>query len=97
MPKELWYGGCGYWTADWSKLANTQADRRGVPLCPGCGAPGFIADKSKWWDGAKQFEQDGHPGYVKFLRRNRERCLGRGGSMVREYDKWMERRVKGGE
>ena len=34
----VWYGTCGHWTADWSKLRVP-----GIPTCPLDGAPGFHA------------------------------------------------------
>lgn len=58
-PSPVWYGTCGHWTADWSKLK-----RGGVPLCPIDGSPGFHGDDD-WWAQVDAYEANGHPGYRK--------------------------------
>ena len=60
----LFYGMCGYWTDDWSKLKTTG----GIPCCPVCGAVGFQATAEDWFDGAVGYEEDGHPRYVEWLK-----------------------------
>jgi hypothetical protein len=56
-PNPVWYGMCGHWTADWSKLK-----RGSVPLCPLDSRPGFHAEET-WWQDIDAYEADGHPGY----------------------------------
>lgn len=53
----VWYGTCGHWTSDWSKLGHGP-----VPLCPLDGAPGFHAEPT-WWRDVDAYEAAGHPGY----------------------------------
>jgi hypothetical protein len=52
----VWYALCGYWTDDWAKLASSTADGHGIPLCPGCGAPGFIQPSAEWWAAVDAYE-----------------------------------------
>ena len=56
-PDPVWYGMCGHWTADWSKLTAP-----GVPACPLDGSPGFHAEPT-WWADVDRYEADSHPGY----------------------------------
>ncbi len=99
-PKELWYGSCSYWTDDWDKLNVPDGQievtgpggvktkvRTGVPLCPVCGAPGFVAPVDEWMKGAQRFEDEGHPRYVEFLNANKETCLPRG--FLTSYKMWI--------
>lgn len=74
----VWYGVCGHWTADWSKLkragvpaelaqANPALAARlkgkgGLPVCPIDGAPGYHAAAS-WWADVDAYEAEGNPGY----------------------------------
>ncbi len=83
-PKELWYGSCSYWTDDWDKLKTTP---QGIPVCPHCGAPGFITPEADWLKGAQRFEDEGHPRYVEFLNANKEQCLPRG--FLTTYKMWI--------
>lgn len=53
----VWYGICGHWTDDWTKLQGV-----GVPRCPIDGAPGYHASPT-WWADVDRYEADGHPGY----------------------------------
>lgn len=53
----VWYGVCGHWTSDWSKLLEGPP-----PLCPIHRAPGFHAEPT-WWADVDKYEADGHPGY----------------------------------
>lgn len=74
----VWYGVCGHWTSDWSKLkragvpaalaaadpalAARMAGMAGIPICPIDGAPGYHASPA-WWSEVDEFEAAGHPGY----------------------------------
>lgn len=64
-PKRgVWYSTrCTFWTDDWTRLASN----RGIPCCPYCGAVGYQITFQEWDDGAKAYEKQGHPGYVKRL------------------------------
>lgn len=57
VASPVWYGMCGHWTSDWSKLK-----RDTVPLCPLDGSPGFHAEET-WWQDVDAYEAAGHPGY----------------------------------
>lgn len=67
---EIWSGLCGYWTDDWDKLAN----RPGIPLCPGCGAPGFVQPEAEWWKQVDAYEAAGASGYRKTVEADKEKC-----------------------
>jgi len=82
--KEIWYGSCSYWTDDWDKL---KLVGHGLPVCPCCGAPGFITPTDDWLKGAQRFEDEGHPRYVEFLNDNKERCLPTG--FLTSYIMWI--------
>jgi len=81
-PKRLiWYGPCGHWTDDWRAVdARTSPDSialtgpggkkitaSGPPICPKCKCPGFQCQFGPWWESAKKYEINGHPGYTKKL------------------------------
>lgn len=40
----------------------------GLPCCPHCGSILYQIEEDKWWQGALQFEHDGHENYVRFLK-----------------------------
>jgi len=87
-PKRgIWYASCGFWTDDWNQLA---AATPGIPICPKCGCPGYQNEAEKWFEGAKQYEDDKHPGYVQFLEELKETCCGRNFSFATYYEKWRE-------
>lgn len=79
-PPTLWYGLCGMWTDDWSKLNDTKGDGTGIPCCPGCGAVGFVEDVQTWWLNVDAYEAGGtdgrnpHPGYRKEVEASRGIC-----------------------
>lgn len=91
----IWYGLCTYWTDDWNHVAGN-----GVPHCPHCGSPGFIATARDWLEGALKFEAEGRegqgepgpkPGYVEFLSSFREVCSGRRGpNTLDSYELWVK-------
>lgn len=66
----VWYGSCGYWTDDWSRLPLV---RQHIPVCPECKAPGFQITFLEWARGAKK-HADANPGYLERLGGMRERC-----------------------
>lgn len=75
----VWYSaGCGYWTDDWDKVAS----KPGIPKCPTCGCPGMQTEYSQWIAGARRFEKEDHPGYMRFLQDRKENCGGRGFSFI---------------
>jgi hypothetical protein len=39
-----------------------------IPCCPYCGSVLFQMNEDEWWEGAEEFEKEGHPNYVAFLR-----------------------------
>ena len=61
----IWYGPCGYWTDDWTKLASSDGL---IPLCPRCGAPGFQTTYGDWIMQARAFESKGNADYVRYLK-----------------------------
>ena len=72
----MWYGLCGYWTADWSKLSRSG---NGIPTCPGCGAPGFTATVTEWWRNVDTYEREdqkgiSHPGYRASIEATEGQC-----------------------
>ena len=76
-PKRgIWYAAnvdeCGFWTDDWDSLGH--AGLLGIPSCPNCGYPGLQIDAENWYRGAKRFEENGHPYYVKFLDFRKNQC-----------------------
>lgn len=90
-PAELFYSAnCTFWTDDWDwlRLENKRGVSHlgtagGVPVCPGCGSPGFVAEVGAYFSQAREWE-DGtspaapgvpHPGYVAMLRWGRNRCF----------------------
>lgn len=47
-----------------------------LPCCPNCSGVLFeVENEEKWWSGARKFEADGHPGYVKMIEWARGRCF----------------------
>lgn len=87
--RAVWYAaGCGYWTDDWDKLS---AFGSGIPCCPTCGCPGYYAEFQRWIDGAKKYEEEGHPRYQEFLMEYKEKCTGRGFDYIAAYQDWKER------
>lgn len=70
----LWYGLCGYWTDDWDKLTSSTGPHSGIPLCPGCGAPGFIQPVAEWWANVDSYEAHGNPGYRAKVEAEKEIC-----------------------
>ena len=64
--RAIWYGPqvCGFWTDDWNSVAIGSL---GIPVCPECGAPGFITNAGDWLGLAAQYETQDHPGYVHWL------------------------------
>ena len=90
----MWYGLCNYWTDDWDKVKRFGP---GIPCCPICGAPGFQNVMANWDASAQEFQDNGHPDYVKFLNEVKESCL-RGKRMSSVYRMWLEvRRLNSGE
>jgi len=70
--REIWYGvGCHYWTDDWTKIPSAVG---GLPVCPGCGSPGFQAVFKPWWEAAEKHEANGNPGYLEKLKSWKESC-----------------------
>lgn len=67
----LWYGQCGYWTDNWSKLVLMGP---GIPCCPGCGSPGFQITAREWFDGVKKYEDAGNAGYAVQVEAQRDTC-----------------------
>lgn len=79
----LWYSaGCGYFTDDWNKLKSSM----GIPCCPTCGCPGMLTEVSKWEQGAFEFDK-GNPGYLAFLKNNKEKCFKEEGGFLKAFDK----------
>jgi hypothetical protein len=78
---------CGYWTDDWDRVRCG-----GIPSCPTCGCVGYQATALKWFEGAKKFESEGHPGYVTFLNEIKEVCHGRNWDYEAKYREWWEKR-----
>lgn len=70
--RSLWYGLCGYWTTDWSKLGNFKTG--GIPCCPWCRAPGFITTEKEWWKNVDAYEQAHQPGYRSEIEAKQEKC-----------------------
>lgn len=81
----LWYsaGSCGYWTDDWDKLKLHFAL---IPCCPNCRAVGLQSEAGPWLKAAEEYEQQGNPGYVKFLNENKEKCVPGKGLLTRYYE-----------
>ncbi len=70
----IWYGClCTYWTDDWAKLRYANIGI-GIPVCPFCKRPGMQTDADDWFGSAKEYEANGHPGYLTFLMAQKEKC-----------------------
>ena len=81
----IWYSSsCGYWTDQWDLLITNP-----IPCCPKCGCPGYQTTWKEWFDGAKNYEEDNHPWYCKFLLEIKEKCFGKGFSYNEVYQKWL--------
>lgn len=70
-PAEVWYGLCGYWTDDWSKLRTVGS---GIPCCPECGAVGFQQSADEWWRQVDAYEAAGHSGYRAKVEADKGKC-----------------------
>lgn len=89
-PKRLlWYGMCGYWTDDWDKLKKNG----GIPCCPNCRSVGMQIEAGKWEEGAKKFEEEGHPLYTEFVAAEKELCHSpQRSNFLQRYETWMKER-----
>ena len=59
----------------WETIDKAATRHSGLPACPHCLGPLFeVENLREWWDGAARYEDDGHPGYVDFLRWDRGKC-----------------------
>lgn len=61
---------CGWW--DSIEKASTLPT--GIPCCPFCRSVLMECKEQDWWDGARQYEKNGHPGYVADLKAKRGIC-----------------------
>lgn len=80
----IWYGLCTYWTDDWAKVASG-----GIPCCPVCESPGFVIDAGEWFDDASQFEANGNPRYVEFVKQSKEQCR-KPLRLLEWYRQWLD-------
>ena len=88
----VWYSArCSYYTFDWSKLDQLPVRgspvNGGIPCCPICKSPGFIASKTDWENGVNSFDNN-QPGYKKFIDENHQKCrAGSIGELWRQQQK----------
>lgn len=81
--RAVWYAhGCGTWTDDWDHLKTVGP---GIPVCPTCGAPGFLTPHHDWENGVLGYD-DGHPGYAAFVAANKGRCLRAAGGFAAAWE-----------
>jgi len=78
--------GCSYWTDDWEKIASTESHI--IPHCPMCGGVGMQMEAKDWFASAKNYQDDDHPGYVRFLETHKEVCM-KGIPWMLAYEKWQ--------
>ena len=64
----LWYGICGMWTDDLTKINSGPP-----PHCPECGSPGFQVTAKEWFDGIENYAKE-NPGYHEEVNQKREKC-----------------------
>lgn len=69
---DIWHGAgeCRFWTDDLTTLQRTPS---GIPCCPN-GHVGFESPAPSWWEGARDYEANGNPGYVAWLQEIKETC-----------------------
>jgi len=66
------YSAHGTW---WDSIDKVSTNR-GIPCCPHCGSPLFeMESEEPWWEGARRYEANGHPGYVDMMKWARGRCF----------------------
>lgn len=68
---------CSWWGLidEVSTVGKMRGGDSTIPACPKCGGVLMeVENLREWWDGAQRYEDDGHPGYVEFLRWDRGRC-----------------------
>lgn len=68
---------CTWWDSI-DKVALTPPGQSGIriPCCPFCGSVLYEVDSEEiWFDGAQRYENNGHPGYVEFLKWMRGKCF----------------------
>ena len=87
-PKRImWYGPCGYWTDDWSRLS---VPAHGIPQCPICETPGCRISVKEWNDAVASYQSAGHPGYAAFYADQKEQCHDEDGlTMMQRYKEWL--------
>lgn len=96
--QEIWYGPCGFWTDDWSKLSTITMEREyqsgeiqarsGIPCCPKCKAPGFQSSKADWEKRIAELNKT-YPLYDRFIQRTKNVCSGRGYKLRRDYGSFV--------
>lgn len=66
------YGARCVW---WDDKARSGTKASGLPCCPHCGGVLFEAEMTTWWSDAHRYQDEGHPGYVPFLRWLQGKCF----------------------
>lgn len=66
------YGATCFWH---DSINNIGIREHELPCCPHCRGILFQAEVDEWWNGARKYEQDGHPGYEEFLKWSQGRCF----------------------
>lgn len=81
--RRIVYSAHGTW---WDSIDKVGKNARGLPCCPHCGSVLFEMESDvPWWEGARRYEANGHPGYVAMLEWARGRCYPNVAAMEAAY------------
>ena len=76
----------------WDHISKVSRGRGGLPCCPHCGGVLFeYSNEREWFGPVDRYEEEGHPGYRKFIEWLRGKCFKDQGTAVAAY------RAQGGE
>lgn len=81
------YGtGCTWWGSI-SEIGTRRDMGMPLPCCPFCQGMLFEVDSPEtWWDNVRKYEEDGHPGYVEFMKWTEGKCFSSPGKAVAAYE-----------
>ena len=69
---DIVYGARCVW---WDSIDKVDTLPSGLPCCPFCRGVLFQIDEAEWDADAKEYEDAGHEGYVKFIEWLRGKCF----------------------